>query len=116
GLQPLNEAAVTKDFGTRYEQDLPVIARQLFPAEPELAAVDTYGSMLARATMNAPRLSIQGRTREILRGIIARGLGLGCRRQRCAMRPACCWRAWVGCSRITAPSRLLMRRKPAPSL
>jgi hypothetical protein len=76
GLQPLNEAAVTKDLGTRYEQDLPVMARQLFPAEPELAAVDTYVSMLARATMNAPRLSIQGGTREILRGIIARGLGL----------------------------------------
>jgi alkylation response protein AidB-like acyl-CoA dehydrogenase len=76
GLQPLNEAAVTKDLGTRYEQDLPVIARQLFPAEPDLAAVDTYVSMLARSTMNAPRLSIQGGTREILRGIIARGLGL----------------------------------------
>ena len=76
GLQPLNEAAVTKDLGTRYEQDLPVIARQLFPAEPEIEAVDTYVSILARATMNAPRLSIQGGTREILRGIIARGLGL----------------------------------------
>ncbi len=32
--------------------------------------------MLASAIMNAPRLSIQGGTREILRGIIARGLGL----------------------------------------
>jgi acyl-CoA dehydrogenase len=52
------------------------VARQLFPAEPELEAVDTYVSMLARGTMNAPRLSIQGGTREILRGIIARGLGL----------------------------------------
>jgi alkylation response protein AidB-like acyl-CoA dehydrogenase len=76
GLQPLTEAAVTKDLGTRYEQDLPIVARQLFPAEPELEAVDTYISMLARGTMNAPRLSIQGGTREILRGIIARGLGL----------------------------------------
>jgi alkylation response protein AidB-like acyl-CoA dehydrogenase len=76
GLQPLNEAAVTKDLGTRYEQDLPVVARQLFPAEPDLAAVDTYVSMLARGIGNAPRLSIQGGTREILRGIIARGLGL----------------------------------------
>ena len=50
GLQPLTEAAVTKDLGTRYEQDLPVVARQLFPAEPELEAVDTYVSMLARGT------------------------------------------------------------------
>ena len=76
GLQPNNEAAVVKDLGTRYEQDIPVVARGLFPVEPELDALDTYASMIARVTMNAPRLSIQGGTREILRGIIARGLGL----------------------------------------
>jgi alkylation response protein AidB-like acyl-CoA dehydrogenase len=76
GEQPNLAAAVVKDLGTRYEQDLPVAARALFPTEPELEAADTYASMLARATMNAPRLSIQGGTREILRGIIARGLGL----------------------------------------
>ena len=76
GLQPNNESAVVKDLGTRYEQDIPVVARQLFATEPELEAIDLYASMLARSTMNAPRLSIQGGTREILRGIIARGLGL----------------------------------------
>ncbi len=76
GEQPLNEAAIVKDLGTRYEQDLPNVARTLFPAEPELGAVDAYVSILARGIMNAPRLSIQGGTREILRGIIARGLGL----------------------------------------
>jgi alkylation response protein AidB-like acyl-CoA dehydrogenase len=76
GMQPNNESAVVKDLGTRYEQDIPVVARQLFPTEPELEAVDTYVSMIARGTMNAPRFSIQGGTREILRGIIARGLGL----------------------------------------
>ena len=52
------------------------MARQLFATEPELEAIDLYASMIARSTMNAPRLSIQGGTREILRGIIARGLGL----------------------------------------
>ncbi len=76
GEQPLNEAAVVKDLGTRYEQDLPNVARTLFPAEPELEAADAYVAMLASGIMNAPRLSIQGGTREILRGIIARGLGL----------------------------------------
>jgi alkylation response protein AidB-like acyl-CoA dehydrogenase len=76
GLNPNNEAAVVKDLGTRYEQDIPVVARQLFPTEPELEAIDLYTSMIARSTMNAPRFSIQGGTREILRGIIARGLGL----------------------------------------
>ncbi len=76
GLQPNNESAVVKDLGTRYEQDIPVVARQLFPTEPELEAIDVYAAMIARSTMNAPRFSIQGGTREILRGIIARGLGL----------------------------------------
>jgi alkylation response protein AidB-like acyl-CoA dehydrogenase len=76
GLNPNNESAVVKDLGTRYEQDIPVVARQLFPTEPELEAIDLYSSMIARSTMNAPRFSIQGGTREILRGIIARGLGL----------------------------------------
>jgi alkylation response protein AidB-like acyl-CoA dehydrogenase len=76
GEQPLNEAAVVKDLGTRYEQDLPNVARALFPAEPELGAAEAYVAILASAVMNAPRLSIQGGTREILRGIIARGLGL----------------------------------------
>ena len=76
GINPNNESAVVKDLGTRYEQDIPVVARQLFPTEPELEAIDLYSSMIARSTMNAPRFSIQGGTREILRGIIARGLGL----------------------------------------
>ena len=76
GVNPNSEAAVVKDLGTRYEQDIPVVARQLFHTEPELEAVELYTSMIARATMNAPRFSIQGGTREILRGIIARGLGL----------------------------------------
>ncbi|MBV8705288.1 MAG: acyl-CoA dehydrogenase family protein [Acetobacteraceae bacterium] len=76
GEQPVNEAAVVKDLGARYEQDLPNVARALFPAEPELESADAYVATLASAILNAPRLSIQGGTREILRGIIARGLGL----------------------------------------
>ncbi|HEY5301458.1 MAG TPA: acyl-CoA dehydrogenase family protein [Acetobacteraceae bacterium] len=76
GEQPLNEAAVVKDLGTRYEQDLPIVARNLFPNEPDIESADAFVALLASAIMNAPRLSIQGGTREILRGIIARGLGL----------------------------------------
>jgi alkylation response protein AidB-like acyl-CoA dehydrogenase len=76
GEQPLNEAAVVKDLGTRYEQDLPIVARTLFGIEPEIASDDAFVALLSSAIMNAPRLSIQGGTREILRGIIARGLGL----------------------------------------
>jgi alkylation response protein AidB-like acyl-CoA dehydrogenase len=76
GLSPNVEAAIVKDLGTRYEQEIPEIARMVFRAEPDLNSADGYVAMLSRGLMNAPRLSIQGGTREILRGIIARGLGL----------------------------------------
>jgi alkylation response protein AidB-like acyl-CoA dehydrogenase len=76
GLSPNVEAAIVKDLGTRYEQEIPEVARMVFRAEPDLNSADGYVAMLSRGLMNAPRLSIQGGTREILRGIIARGLGL----------------------------------------
>lgn len=76
GDNPNVEAAIVKDLGTTFEQETPAVARSVVPAEPTLAALDAYISTLARTTLNAPRFSIQGGTREILRGIIARGLGL----------------------------------------
>ena len=73
---PNMEAALVKDVGTKFDQEVPEVARLLFPSEPELGALDAYVSVLSRTMMHAPRFSIQGGTREILRGIIARGLGL----------------------------------------
>lgn len=73
---PNMEAALVKDVGTKFDQEVPEIARLLFPSEPELGALDAYVSVLSHTMMHAPRFSIQGGTREILRGIIARGLGL----------------------------------------
>nr|MCH9669951.1 acyl-CoA dehydrogenase [Gammaproteobacteria bacterium] len=37
---------------------------------------DLFDKEMAFATIIAPKLTIQGGTREVLRGIIARGLGL----------------------------------------
>ena len=37
---------------------------------------DRFEQALRHATLIAPKLTIQGGTREVLRGIIARGLGL----------------------------------------
>lgn len=76
GADPSLEAAIVKDLGSRFEQDIPNLARLLVRLEPEYAADDAFSRALASATMNAPRFSIQGGTREILRGVIARGLGL----------------------------------------
>ena len=70
------EAAVVKDLGTQFEREIPEIARLLVPAEPARDSDDRYERALAAALLVAPQLTIQGGTREILRVVIARGIGL----------------------------------------
>ena len=69
------QAAIVKDVGALFEQAMPDIARELIDAEPDPMAASAYPSVLANITLNAPSWSLRGGTREILRGIIARGLG-----------------------------------------
>ncbi len=77
GLEPVVEGSIVKDLGTNWEQDLPARVRDLAAfVEPDSHNRATLDEMLRFATMIAPKLTIQGGTREILRGIIARGLGL----------------------------------------
>lgn len=76
GEDPALEAAVVKDVGAVFEQDIPGIAANLIDAEPAMDAAKTYERVLAELTMLTPSFSLRGGTREILRGIIARGLGL----------------------------------------
>jgi acyl-CoA dehydrogenase len=77
GKEPVVEAAIVKDVGTIWEQKLPHKARDLAAfVAPESANRATFEERLNYAIMIAPKLTIQGGTTEILRGIIARGLGL----------------------------------------
>jgi len=78
GQMPTNEAAVVKDLGTNWEQALPNKVRLLAPEaiSAERANDEDFESVLRYATLIAPKLTIQGGTREVLRGIVARGLGL----------------------------------------
>lgn len=76
GEHPGTHAAVVKDLGATFEQELPEIARSLIDAEPDTASTSDFIAVLAYITLNAPSFSLRGGTREILRGIIARGLGL----------------------------------------
>ena len=79
GKTPAVESAVVKDLGTNFEQALPDKVRLLAPppsdAQPD-ANDDRFEEALRYTTLIAPKLTIQGGTTEILRGIIARGLGL----------------------------------------
>ena len=78
GKMPNVEAALVKDLGTNWEQALPTQARRLLP--PRVAGGNanraSYDAEMRQYTVLAPKLTIQGGTREVLRGIIARGLGL----------------------------------------
>ena len=76
GAQPNVEAALVKDVGTTFEREIPEVFRHLLPTEPTLGRGDSYAELLGMAMLRAPGFTIRGGTREILRGIIARGLGL----------------------------------------
>jgi alkylation response protein AidB-like acyl-CoA dehydrogenase len=76
GDLPNTEAAVTKDLGTRFQQELPEIARRVLESVPRGDARRSFREVLDRGVLSAPAYTIQGGTTEILRGIIARGLGL----------------------------------------
>jgi acyl-CoA dehydrogenase len=77
GKEPVVEGSIVKDLGTVWEQKLPARVRDLAAfLKPELLNHTALPDQLAYATVIAPKLTIQGGTTEILRGIIARGLGL----------------------------------------
>jgi alkylation response protein AidB-like acyl-CoA dehydrogenase len=76
GQNPNLEAAVVKDVGTSFEQEIPELVHALTGAEPRLRSGTEFERTLGYLVEHAPSFSLRGGTREILRGIIARGLGL----------------------------------------
>jgi alkylation response protein AidB-like acyl-CoA dehydrogenase len=77
GKSPVTEAAVVKDLGTTLEQEIPEIVRRILPVEPRgLSGANGYADLQQLSQMQCVSYSIRGGTREILRGMIARGLGL----------------------------------------
>jgi len=77
GQNPNLEAAVVKDVGTAFEQEIPEVIHVLLDVEPlPGAGVGGLEEVLGYLVQRAPSFSLRGGTREILRGIIARGLGL----------------------------------------
>ena len=90
GGSPMTEASLVKDLGTELEQFTPIaIADAIATAQASWTgkASGTGGGAenevpaellrtLAYITQFAPTFSLRGGTREVLRGLIARGLGL----------------------------------------
>lgn len=78
GESPVVEAALVKDLGTSFEQMIPVAIANALAADPDwtTGASDELMRTLAYTTRMSPSFSLRGGTREILRGMIARGIGL----------------------------------------
>ena len=75
GEAPEIEAALVKDLGTRFESELTDTLRELDDCRPDLAG-DELERLFAEAILHAPGFTLRGGTNEILRGVVARGLGL----------------------------------------
>ena len=76
GEKPLLEAALIKDLGTGLEQDIPRAVARSLGADPDRSVDPELVRTLAHVANISPAFSLRGGTREILRGMIARGLGL----------------------------------------
>jgi alkylation response protein AidB-like acyl-CoA dehydrogenase len=76
GESPIVEAALVKDLGTGVEQLIPAaIADDLYSRQGQPLPLELLQT-LDYVTQVAPSFSLRGGTRDILRGMIARGLGL----------------------------------------
>lgn len=76
GESPVVEAALVKDLGVTFEQVLPTLIADSIAADPQLPVPAPLRDTAAFVAQIAPSYSLRGGTREILRGMIARGLGL----------------------------------------
>jgi acyl-CoA dehydrogenase len=74
GAMPNLEAALIKDLGNAFEREQVAVFRALLGELPEPGA--EYLEALAQAAIDSPSWTLRGGTREILRGMVARGLGL----------------------------------------
>lgn len=69
------QAALVKDIGTSLEQEIVEVVRGLGVVEPDRGGAG-LAAALGEILLRAPSFSIRGGTREVLRGIIAKGIGM----------------------------------------
>ena len=71
GQNPNVEAALVKELGNNFEKQVPELVRLAGPFLSE-----RFSQTLNDCILHAPSFTLRGGTREILRGVIARELGL----------------------------------------
>jgi alkylation response protein AidB-like acyl-CoA dehydrogenase len=75
GEDPMVEAAIVKDLGNAYEQAMPRLVQAVVEGV-DMADDSRLARLLRFILVQSPSYSLRGGTPEVLRGIIARGLGL----------------------------------------
>jgi alkylation response protein AidB-like acyl-CoA dehydrogenase len=71
------EAALAKDLGTTFEQEVVDTLSRLADVEPDPSSPHTFQALLAQALLIAPSFTIRGGTTEVLRSLAARSLRAG---------------------------------------
>ena len=74
GEDPAMEATMVKDLGNTLEQAIPELVQAAVDVDP--SGPEPLGLVMGHLLQVSPSFSLRGGTREILKGIIARGLGL----------------------------------------
>ncbi|PSR69281.1 acyl-CoA dehydrogenase [Nocardia sp. MDA0666] len=76
GRKPDVLAAIVKDLGSSFEGDVVEAIRACTDSEPRRSGGDGFARLLATGVLHTPAFTLRGGTNEILRGIVARGMGL----------------------------------------
>ncbi|NKY32805.1 acyl-CoA dehydrogenase [Nocardia speluncae] len=76
GAAPAVAAATVKDLGTRFENLVVETVRLLTRLEPDHGSNQEVPRMLAESILHSPGFTLRGGTNEILRGIVAKQLGV----------------------------------------
>jgi len=77
GEDAATRAALVKDLGTRFEQDsVELVADLLDHIDESSPEAGRLRALLATARLHSPLFTLRGGTNEVLRGVVARGLGV----------------------------------------
>lgn len=74
GQSPEVEAAIVKDLGTTFEQEVVAVMQSLVEDDPDPGSSSLFESLLAQAILVSPSYTIRGGTTEVLRSVAAHGL------------------------------------------
>ena len=75
GRAPELAASLVKELGSRFGHEVVEVARMVRGGSPAVGSADDYRRLLAEAVLAAPSFTLRGGSNEVLRGIVARGLG-----------------------------------------